>query len=109
MFLLPLMSASLTVYTYSSETPLKQVDINLPCSIGTVRITAQAEMDEEGNIISDSLRITDLQTSELLSDTGEVIELPRLCNKDYNEAVFWPLNWLPSMVWKPYLSNICNR
>ena len=103
------MSASLTVYTYSSETPLKQVDINLPCSIGTVRITAQAEMDEEGNIISDSLRITDLQTSELLSDTGEVIELPRLCNKDYNEAVFWPLNWLPSMVWKPYLSNICNR
>ena len=31
MFLLPLMSASLTVYTYSSETPLKQVDINLPC------------------------------------------------------------------------------
>lgn len=45
-------------------------------------------MNEEGNIIFDSLRITDLQTSELLSDTGEVIELPRLCNKDYNEAVF---------------------
>lgn len=88
MFLLPLMSASLTVYTYSSETPLKQVDINLPCSIGKVRITAEAEMDEEDNIILDSLRITDLKNSELLSDTGEVIELPRLCNKDYNEAVF---------------------
>lgn len=88
MFLLPLMSASLTVYTYSSQTPLKQVDINLPCLIGTVRITAEAEMDEEDNIIYDSLRIADLQSSELLTDAGEVIELPRLSNKLYNEAIF---------------------
>ena len=38
-----LQNAWLTVYVYSSQTPLKQVDINLPVESGVIRMTVTAD------------------------------------------------------------------
>ncbi|HHX2503751.1 TPA: hypothetical protein ACU8BH_001127 [Neisseria subflava] len=82
-----LQNAWLTVYVYSSQTPLKQVDINLPVESGVIRMTAQAEVDENGEILFDTTRLTDLASSELVRKTGEVIPLSQLENCYYHWAI----------------------
>lgn len=79
--------ASVTVYVYSSQTPLKLADINLSVPDGRIRITAEVETDANEDIICGSLRITDLANSELVKWDGEVVPLPSLDNGLYNEAV----------------------
>ncbi len=80
--------SSVTVYVYSSETPLKQADINLLASSGRIRITAEVETDANADIICESLRITDLAGSELVKEDGEIVPLPCLDNRLYNEVVY---------------------
>ncbi|MGN6879522.1 hypothetical protein ACTHTU_01260 [Neisseria sp. P0020.S005] len=80
--------SSVTVYVYSSETPLKQADINLLAPSGRIRITAEVETDANADIICESLRITDLASSELVKEDGEIMPLPSLDNRLYNEAVY---------------------
>ncbi len=80
--------SSVTVYVYSSETPLKQADINLLAPSGRIRITAEVETDANADIICGTLRITDLANSELVKDDGEIVPLPSLDNRLYNEAVY---------------------
>ena len=82
-----LQNAWLTVYVYSSQTPLKQVDINLPVESGVIRMTAEAEVDENGEILFDTTRLTDLASSELVRKTGEVIPLSQLENCYYHWAI----------------------
>lgn len=79
---------SMTVYVYSSETPLKMADINLSAPIGRIRITAEVETDANEDIVAGTLRITDLANSELVKFDGEVVPLPSLDNLLYNEAVY---------------------
>ncbi len=80
--------SSVTVYVYSSETPLKQADIDLLAPSGRIRITAEVETDANADIICGTLRITDLANSELVKDDGEIVPLPSLDNRLYNEAVY---------------------
>ena len=80
--------SSVTVYVYSSETPLKQADIDLLSPSGRIRITAEVETDANADIICRTLRITDLGNSELVKDDGEIVPLPSLDNRLYNEAVY---------------------
>lgn len=80
--------SSVTVYVYSSETPLKQADIDLLSPSGRIRITAEVETDANADIICRTLRITDLANSELVKDDGEIVPLPSLDNRLYNEAVY---------------------
>lgn len=80
--------SSVTVYVYSSETPLKQADIDLLAPSGRIRITAEVETDVNADIICGTLRITDLANSELVKDDGEIVPLPSLDNRLYNEAVY---------------------
>ena len=79
--------SSVTVYVYSSQTPLKLADINLSVPDGRIRITAEVETDANEDIICGTLRITDLANSELEKWDGEVVPLPSLDNGLYNEAV----------------------
>ena len=72
--------SSVTVYVYSSETPLKQADINLLAPSGRIRITAEVETDANADIICGTL--------ELVKDDGEIVPLPSLDNRLYNEAVY---------------------
>ena len=80
--------ASVTVYVYSSETPLKQADINLLAPSGRIRITAEVETDANEDLICGTLRITYLTSSELVKADGEIVPLPSLDNRLYNEAVY---------------------
>ncbi len=80
--------SSVTVYVYSSQTPLKLADINLSAPDGRIRITAEVETDANEDIICGTLRITDLANSELVKWDGEVVPLPSLDNRLYNEAVY---------------------
>ena len=80
--------SSITVYVYSSQTPLKLADINLSVPDGRIRITAEVETDANEDIICGSFRITDLANSELVKWDGEVVPLPSLDNGLYNEAVY---------------------
>ena len=80
--------SSVTVYVYSSETPLKQADIDLLAPSGRIRITAEVETDANADIICGTLRITDLANSELVKDDGEIVPLPSLDNRLYNEDVY---------------------
>lgn len=80
--------SSVTVYVYSSETPLKQADINLLAPGGQIRITAEVETDANEDLICGTLRITDLANSELVRADGEIVPLPSLDNRLYNEAVY---------------------
>ena len=73
-----LQNAWLTVYVYSSQTPLKQVDINLPVESGVIRMTAEAEVDENGEILFDTTRLTDLASSELVRKTAKLYRYPNL-------------------------------
>lgn len=80
--------SSVTVYVYSSQTPLKLADINLSVPDGRIRITAEVETDAKEDIICGTLRITDLAGSELVKEDGEIVPLPSLDNRLYNEAVY---------------------
>lgn len=80
--------SSVTVYVYSSQTPLKLADINLSAPAGRIRITAEVETDANEDIICGTLRITDLASSELVKADGEIVPLTSLDNGLYNEAVY---------------------
>ena len=46
------------------------------------------ETDAKEDIICGTLRITDLAGSELVKEDGEIVPLPSLDNRLYNEAVY---------------------
>ena len=59
----------------------------MPVESGVIRMTAEAEVDENGEILFDTTRLTDLTSSELVRKTGEVIPLSQLENCYYHWAI----------------------